>query len=277
MARDKMSKKELKNPDAFQTQAYAFIDWAIKNRDILTKAGIVIVSVLVVFSGWYLFSKSAAEGRRAELAVVDDVRLGEIKVVQKQAEELQKKLTELRVAEAAKKKPEEEKPAESKPNPEIEKIEAQLKDLKPDNTKSLVAYKELGEKYPSNPVGWRAKSLAANILIDQEKFDEAIALLKEVLDASVTADFYQVHIGLLLGELYEEKGNWDEALSAIENTIKSAGNDHKYALPKALWAKSRVLKASGKNEEAVKVLEVIINDHNSAEQAQKARAARNIW
>ena len=140
--------RSMKNPDVFQRWGYQFLDSFAKHRSLYLGIAVAIVVLIVGLFVVTNVVKRLAVDRRNDLALVDNIYEKEEKSANEQRQEFYKKVTELK-ADLAKYKEESKKKAKDKSladfdpvatNKRISKIEAAIKEVKPDHSKSLQQY-----------------------------------------------------------------------------------------------------------------------------------------
>ena len=263
----KNKQKSLKRPDAFQAKLYYYLDWGRKHSDVVAKAAVPIVVLLIAGIAWLFWQDRSHENRREELSAIDHLYQNEETRVNDQRRQISEELREIVAASSDEKKKDDAELGGKK-----KQLEDRLKELSPDHSESLAKYVEFFRAHPSRSEGWKAAMHGAQIYLKDKKYAEASSLLEELLKHT-KSEFYLLQGRGLFISILEELGEFDKALVQADLLIKDADDD---ATAKALFVKGRVLLLSGKQSEAMEVLDQVINDHNSSSEAQKAKALKAL-
>ncbi|MFK7826834.1 MAG: hypothetical protein AB8G05_22010 [Oligoflexales bacterium] len=275
MVSEKKRKQQLKAPDEFQKKAFVFADWCAANQ-VQIVVGLVSVLLLVAANlSWKFYQAKQGEGRREELAVIDEAFNKELEEAGKESQSLQTELAGIdsKLKELAKSNtdtPESSELAEKKAE-----LQKRIEAIKPKHEKTAKDYLGYFQKYAKAPEGLRAGLAALNIMVEKETFKEATELAKDLLaQADSELDFYQFQVRFLYLSLLEEQGLYIEALAETEKLMTHANDDE---MPKVLFAKARLEMLAEKKSAATSTLDKLINEHNSSPEAQKAKAMKYIW
>jgi len=291
--------KQMKGPDQYQKVASRVMSWLNDNTMMIwaTVLPVVLIIFGVLIWQWY--------ANKQQLELIDS--LGKVTAVyrdengkaQKEREKLNEKLTAIdakiakieNVPEDPKDKKKDDDPlkpatpkkkknlsaAEKKEiaalKTEREGLEKQMQDIKPDHTSSLAEFKNYYQTHSETAQGWVANMQAVAIHLERKELDQARSLLTELLAKSKNSKFYQIHARIVYINLLKDSGDYDTAMKEVEQLEKIAPDSIK---PVALLNKAQVLKLKGQNEEALKVLDLIQQDHANSPEADQAKNFRMI-
>ncbi|NRA43934.1 MAG: hypothetical protein HRU09_03145 [Oligoflexales bacterium] len=275
MVSEKKRKQQLKAPDEFQKKAFKFADWCAANQVQIVIALVAVLLLVAVNISWKIYQSKQGEGRREELALIDEVFNKELEEAGKKSQALQtemagidRKLKELDKAKAD--TPESAELAEKKAA-----LQKQISEIKPKHDETAKKYRAYYEANKDNPEGLRAGLAALNAMVQGEKFKESTELAEDILaHADSDLAFYHFQVRLMYLSLLEEQGLYSEALAEVDTLMSHAGDEE---VPKVLLAKARLEILAEKKTEAVATLDKLINEHNSSPEAQKAKAMKYIW
>lgn len=299
---NKQKLPDLKSPDAFQTQAYKFFDWFLKNKGLVIALVAPVIGLLVVFGGWKYYSSAQLEKARSELAVIDDQFAKEADAVEDEKDRLRETLTDLlaKKASASSKDVEkddgnntgnsdqtnevgvknagEETLAEStlsveQLDKEIESLETKIDNLKPDHSESYKLYKDFFENNMSSIAGIRAGVSAANIALDRKDLEDARSILDRVFKSDVQGEFFNVQIRTMYAFVLEELDQKELAIEQLRIASESALDS---LLPNLLFQRGRILLDLGKEEEATKVFAELTEKYSTSAEARKVAALKII-
>lgn len=260
-----MSKKDdlnLKGPDALQVQASRGLDFALKNKNVIISAFVVALGVaLVVFAVGY-FQESAVEERREALAAIDMIYQKEQKTFADKRAAIEKKLD-------AQKLLVEEKKEDANPEA-VAKLESELEALgdDPDHSKSMAAYEKFYNEYKGEAVGWVAGLRSAHAKAEAGDLAASQTIAQNIFEQSGGHDIIRHQSGMLLISLYEDQAQYSEALAVADKLLSEAKDGLK---PQYMLIKARNLYLSEKAEDARTILNKIVSDHASSQEANKAK------
>ena len=286
----KERKKELSNPDKFQVTMTGLLDWAEKNVKAIALVVAPIFVLAIVAVVWQYMSQAQADTRVEELAKITEKYDAEKEAFDKRKQELQKRLNEvsakIRAAEQAVAKANDNKEGDdgAEDNPvvkgldealvtERDAIQKQVDAMTPDHSGSLGEFRSFFDKYSGSPEGWRAGVQAAKILVDEDKFADSKTILTDVVKQSLQNEFFQIYGRLLLINVLEELGEFDQALTEVTTLEGLSGDDLK---PKVLLMKGRIQLAKQAKTEAKTTLDTLIEKHGTSPEAQKARSLQAL-
>ena len=262
----KQKKPDLSRVDAFQRSFFQLAHWMKRNarQIVIVVAPLAVVAIAVIIGQIYL--KSQKDKRLVALASINRIYDDEQKVADGRRGELQEKIKKIKELNAKKEKTaKQDKPAE------LKALEAQLKAIKADHSRSAEQYREFFAAHQASPEGWAAAMATIGFAITNKEYDTARELLTTLLKHSIKNDFYQVQARLLYIKLLEEQGDIELALTETEQIYRLAPKDFK---PETLLIKARLLLAQKQNSEALAVCEEIIKDFADSRAAIKARAIK---
>ena len=268
----KQKKPDLSRTDAFQRAFLQLSHWVRHNARQITIVVAPLVVVVVAVIGGQVYLKGQKNKRLAALAAINRVYTGEQQAVAERRSALQEKIKELESGREQEQESGREQEQESGKKPDDKgELEAQLKAIRADHSRSSEQYREFFAAHQTSPEGWSAAMSAIGIAIASKQYDTAQELLTTLLQHSTKNDFYQVQARLLYIKLLEEQGNLAQALTETEQIYHLAPQDFK---PEALLIKARLLLAQQQNSAARAVCEEIIQDFADSHAAVKARAIK---
>lgn len=264
-----MSKKNelnLKGPDAFQVKAAHSVEYIKANSKLVVAVVVLItISALAVIGSNYLTNQSVKERQNA-VAEVDQIFGKEAKVASDKRGEIESKIDELKLADKDKPTPENKK--------KLQELEKSLEALpKADHSSSMTEYRQVYLKYENTPQGMLAGIRYASIAATAGNLQGAKDVLTKISRASKQHIILNLQANSLLISVLEDLKQYDEALSFIDEILKTAGDDLK---PRFLLAKGRVLYLSKKFQDSKEALDLLINDYASAQEAEKARSLKAL-
>lgn len=283
--------KQMKGPDEYQKVATRVLNWINENTMVIWASVIPVVLIVVGLIIWQWYAEQQRVKLVNSLGDVSTTYYAENEVIQKEQTKLREKIVDIDQQIAEIEKPEVDPKAKDKKEPKTKKLSSaekkkvddlkkqkvalndQIASLKADHSGSLKEFTAFYEKHSETPQGWVANMQAVAIHIEQKNFDEARKLLGELLAKSKTSTFYQTHGRLVYINLLKDSGEYDKALSESEQLEKVANEQLK---PVALLTKAQVLTLKGDKEEALKVLDVIQQDHANTPEADQAKNFRLI-
>jgi tetratricopeptide (TPR) repeat protein len=270
---EKVDRKRLKAPDAFQVKMMKGIGYVMRRKNIVVGVIGAIIAAFAIGYGATTFFGKQSDDRRIELTKIDEVYTSELQKVATQKEELGKKLTETETNLAKTDiKPEEKQKLEA----DKTKLEADMEAIKPSHDESSKKYLEFYKKYPKAPEGWAAglRYVGNNLKNgDKSKSDENLKIVKDIVENSKSSTLYQTQGRLLIINALEDQGKYDEALAETDAFLKVASDNLK---PRVLLTKGRLLAMAKKKEEANKTFDDVIKDHGDSPEAQKAKAFKTL-
>ncbi len=264
----KQKKPDLSKIDAFQRSFLRLSHWVKHNARqiaiVIVPLAVVIIAVVI----GQLYLSRQKDTRLATLAVINRVYDDEQRAAAERRSALQEKITALKPNPKDKPATPAEEPV---PAAQLAELEAQLKSIQADHSRSAEQYREFFAAHQTSPEGWAAAMSAIGIAITRKQYDTAQQLLTTLLKHSTRNDFYQVQARLLHVKLLEERGDIEQALAEIEQIYRLAPKDFK---PETLLIKARLLLAQQQSSAARAVCEEIIKDFADSRAALKARAIK---
>jgi predicted negative regulator of RcsB-dependent stress response len=264
--------KSLKGPDQFQVKVMSWLDWGLKNVKLL---GFVVAPLIVIAAGWFgyqYFQNKQRDARLEELGKAQIVYEGEQRKANDARQEIMKKVQELD-AKAAPDKDGKTPPADPKVQAEKDALTKQAEAIKADHTASTTEFLAFYKKYDGTPEGWMAGMTAARLLLEKEKLQEARPILENVLSKSKDSPFYQTQARLALIGVLEEQGEYDAALTELDQLDKVIDKDLK---PKVLLARGRLQLLKNSKDDAKATFNTLIETHGTSPEAQKARSIQAL-
>ena len=287
--------KQMKGPDEYQKFASRILKWMNDNTMMVWAA---VAPVFVIAVGLFVWDWYAAKQESElvnSLGEVSQMYRDENKKAQDERDKLNEKITDIDKKIAAIEKPQDDvkdpkdpkapKKAKAKKltsdekqkiasfKAEKSKIEQQMQDIKADHAASQAEFLTFYKKHSETPQGWVANMQAVAIYLEQKKLDDARKLLAELLDKSKTSEFYQTHARIIYINLLKDSSAYDEALKQVAALEKIADDKLK---PVALLSKAHIMNLKGQKDEALKVLDIIQQDHANTPEADQARNFRMI-
>jgi TolA-binding protein len=235
---DKLTKKELKEPDAFQRVGDQARDWMEKRLNL-----ILIIAALVLVGGAGAALASYVSQRGEEKAAAE---LG-----------AQLKLLSRPVQEGA----------EAPPQP----VEGQDPPFKTEKEKHEAIAKAMAD-FRSNHKGTRAAGTAALALADAQfklgQYDQASTAYKAYLEAAPKEDPMRAAAQEGLGYSFEAQKQYDQAFTAFGELAKTKGE---FLAGMGQYHQARILVLQGKKDEAAKMLSDLTTAHPGTAAARLAQ------
>ena len=269
MSTHKAQLKELKGPDTFQIKVYKLADQLLLYRKPILLTLLPLVGIGIAVGCWQWYRGHQHLQLQSALALIDLEYRDEAEKTEKEREKLNEKLTALA--------PKQEK-ADTAKEPiltaEQEKLQAQMDALKPDHSASTKKFLDFYQMHKSEAAGRSAALHVAKVYLEDHKVQEAAPLLAEVLQHAAKDKFDQLYVRMLYASVLEEQGQFEQALQEVDKAIPLASESF---LPETLLMKSRLLYAASRKKEAMDTLDILLSKHESASEAQKARALKVLW
>lgn len=261
MASDKS--KTLDSPDAFQVQAYSFMDRLAQNPKPAMAVGGVVLALLLGGYAFKYFTEAKTEKLQSAAAAVDTVYENEMKKYTEQREALEKQRDAIVAKQAA--------PTAGQPpveTAEVKVINDQIKTIKPVHTESSAKYLELYKANPKSAEGLAAGLKHAAYISNNGDLDTARAELNAIVSDSKGEKIVHNQGLLLLISIETDKADFDAAVKHSDELIASVSKE---LLPKALLTKGQVLFLKKDFPAAKTVLETLVKDHDTSPEAERAR------
>jgi predicted negative regulator of RcsB-dependent stress response len=234
--------------------------------------GVVALVAAAIF-GWSFYKEKQTDGRQQELAKIEEEYSAENKKAEDAKGVIRAEITKLETPEATPIDKAPKKAADPKVEAQKKDLEAKVAAIKADHSASLEKFKKFQATYPNVPEGWLAGMRAVSIYSENKNYQDAAALLKQVVDKAKDEPFYQIQGRLVLINLYEELKNYDGALKEVDvlSTLKDKSME-----PQVLLIRGRILLGKNSKEEAAKSLDKLIADYAESPEAQKARGLKTL-
>lgn len=269
MSTHKDQLKNLKGPDTFQIKIYKLADRALLYRKPIFLTLIPIIGIGAAIGGWQWYRGQQRLQLQADLATIELGYREEADKTDKEREKLHEKL----MAMAPKK--EKADPAKEPPlTPDQEKLQKQIEALKPDHTESTKKFLAFYQGHKTEAAGRAAALHLVKLYLEDRDVKSATPLLAEILQPASSETFDQLYVRMLYVSVLEEQGQFDTALAEVDKAIPLASDSF---VPEVLLVKSRLLYATSKKKEALEALDALISKHETAPEAQKARALKALW
>lgn len=236
MSSDKLSRKEIRNPDPFVRVTSEYWAKLIQNQKTVGIGLLAVFVVFLVIAGGVRMSQSAT--REAGAALARAMQLAH-RPVEGSMEALQ------------------DPSATEKFKTAKEKHEAVAKAM--DEVRKAHAGKEAGN---TATVFW------ADAMFQQGKFDDAIAGYQQYLTAARADDALRIVANEGLGYAFEGKKDLDKARDAFEKMSKEALGEP--AKARAAYHLARILEAQGKKAEAAAAFQKLKDEFKEATAAREA-------
>ncbi len=261
MNKKKRDQLNLKGPDVFQVKASESIEFVKKNSKVVYLAITVAVVAVLASFGIQQYQSSGAEKRQSGLSAIDLAYNDELKAHEEKKTDLEKQIDDLKLLQKEKK---------SEANTaKLKTLEEQLAKLgEASHDKSLALYKEFYDNHLSHPEGWVAGIRYAYSLAEDNKFDEAEAIVRNIFERSKGYSLVSHQSGLMLISILEDQGKFADSVTIADALVQSSGEELK---PHYLLAKARGLFLQKKNAEAKAVAHEIIEKYENSQESEKAR------
>ena len=253
--------------DAFQERFFNATQWLTSHTRTVILLLLPLAAVAIIAAGWRYYEIKQGEKRRDELARIDEKFDQEEQAANTKRQELFQKIENLEKKSAQK--------TDGKTNPhdagtpEVDAKRKEVLAIKADHSATLTNYQKFYTANTTSPEGWRAALLAARILLEQKKLDDAAKLLGTVLKSAAELDFYQIQVRTLYISVLEDLKQYDLAYTELEKILSITENDAKAPY---LLSKGKLLFLEGNKEEARKAFEYILSKYSATAEARKARA-----
>ena len=129
-------------------------------------------------------------------------------------------------------------------------------DLTPDHSKSTPLYLEFATQYKEHPLGWQAALKAAQEILKEKKYDQAVSLLLPLLPQTRRFPILQVKVRQTLAGVYAEQGDYAKALGELALLEKIPENPF---IDLTLLTIAQYTYLSGDKETAAKLLQDLAN------------------
>jgi predicted negative regulator of RcsB-dependent stress response len=267
MTGQKQVEHSLKKPDSFQDHVMKGIQSLVNNK---TRLFMFLAPVIVVALAFYAvqsWTNHKTEARRAELAKILAIQTDEQSDVGKRREEIQKEIDAIR---ADRKTDAKGKKAELSADQlaKVTELEKKISSLKPDNSKSLEAFKKFYDSNKDKPEGWMAGLAWAAGQLQNDKTADARPIVESISKASGSNKFYQLTSRFMLIGILEDAAEYDAGIKECDTLSTIATDESK---PAVLLAKGRLQYFKKAMPEARTVLNELIEKHGSTPEATKAR------
>ncbi len=269
MSTHKDELKKLKGPDSFQLNVFKFADQIQIYRKPILLALLPVVGIGLAIAGWQWYRGHQQIQLQADLAKIELEHREENDKIEKEREKLHEKMVAL-TPKTQKADPEKEPPL----TPEQEKIQKEMDAMKADHAVSEKKFMDFYKSHSKEAEGLTAALHVVKMHLEDHKAQEAAPLLAEILQHAGKETFDQLYVRMLYAAVLEELEQWDKAVEEVDKAIPFASETF---LPEALLVKSRLLFAASKKKEALDSLDVLIAKHETAPEAQKARALKALW
>ncbi|MCX6124596.1 MAG: tetratricopeptide repeat protein [Proteobacteria bacterium] len=281
MTSHKQIEQSLKRPDSFQDTILTALDFVKKNqlKVVLLVAPVVLVAAMGY--GFYVYQQGAASSRRAALAKIQAMQTGEQQATGKQREVIQKSIDALRLTppniDAS--TPPGQNPAAKAVDKnvkltaenliKISELEKNLADVKPDYSGSAAAFKTFYDSNKKSAEGWMAGVSWASHQLSLGKAADVRPILEDITKESAKNKFYQIQSRLMLANVLEELGDFDQAIKEADVLSGLVEDDAKAMV---LLLKGRLFYFKKDHQNARTVLSELLDKHGSTREAQSARA-----
>ncbi|MBF0442527.1 MAG: tetratricopeptide repeat protein [Oligoflexales bacterium] len=267
MSGNKIERKDLKRPDAFQVKVFQGFEYIAKNKKFLSGlASSIIVLVIISFGIKYLLDFRDNK-RKVALSEIHSVYDKEKEGADKEKEVIQKEIDQL------------SKPAPSDTgNDKTDKIpdsSSKISELKnkltaivPNHEVTMKKYYDFFKENPKSPEGWAAAVRYASNLVEQKKNEEAVSVLESVLSNSKSHILYNIEATILLVNILEDMGKYDDAIAKIDSLTKISPKELK---PRILLTKGRIQLEKKDSQGAKATFDILFKEHATTREADQAR------
>ncbi len=139
-----------------------------------------------------------------------------------------------------------------------------------DVNKTFEAFKAVIETHKNSVQASYSAFVLGNLLLGQNKYDEAINWFKEAQSNDPQTGFVGADALEAIAACYEAKGNKQESLEYLQKAMKD--DRIRYRFPQLQWKSALIAKDLGKVEEAKKYCEQIIGDTTAQASSFKQKA-----
>ena len=260
--------KALKGPDQFQATGIKAVKWLTANPRLLAMLIAPVAVVAIAFFGFQTLATQRKSTRLEDLGKISAVYDSEARVASDQRQVISKKIQDIEAKLAP--KGDAQTPVAATPAQLDEKaaLEKQAQAIKADHTASAQQFLNYYKTHDDNAEGWVAGMTAARVFIAQGKPTEAQPILEGVLAKSKSVRFYQVQSRITLVGLLEQSGEYDKALTQVDDLEKAVEADLK---PMVLLTRGRLQLLKNDKATAKTTLSNLIDSYGSSAEAQKAR------
>lgn len=195
----------------------------------------LLVPTIIVGIGfwvWQMREATVAENRRTALADIDEKASRVMESHGKELEKLQNEITALKGV------------MDSASIAEREKLEAKVKDFKPDTQDIIQEYQNFFAANRQSSEGRAAAIKATMLNLENNQYQKGLEILTTIFtedDRGQLGEFYEIQVRMLYAGLLEEKKEYDRSLQEIQhilqNDIPESYSDLK---PKLYYAQVRL-------------------------------------
>ena len=196
MSKQKIERKKLKGPDAFQTRLLEGAGYLSKNKALLIKLGSGILVVVFATVGIKFALDYKEMQRKSELAEINVEYEKELKDSSEKSDNLQKEIDLL--------EKNENQSAENKTK--IEELKQKLTQIEPNHERSQKRYSDFYNKYSDTPEGWLAALRQVTLLLKNDDYEKSKEILEDVSRRSNDYLVYQIQARMMLVGVLEDSG-----------------------------------------------------------------------
>lgn|GEM_PF-1702544 len=125
---------------------------------------------------------------------------------------------------------------------------------------AITYYQKIVSDYPKHSYSDDAMHFEAQILLSQNKRDEAMAVLERQIQVYPTGDMYKDSLWLLFLHRYEAK-MWQEAIDFAKAHADNTGENDQYSQGRLAYFSARAYEELGERESAVRMYEEVMQRH----------------
>ncbi|HUI93878.1 MAG TPA: tetratricopeptide repeat protein [Chitinivibrionales bacterium] len=143
-----------------------------------------------------------------------------------------------------------------------------------DDRNAVEGFKNVVDNHKNSPQAVYSAYILGNIMLRQEKIDEAVQWFKSAVSASPKTGFVGADAYEGLAACYDAKGNREEALDCLKKAL--ADSRIRYRFPSLAWKAALVSKELGRDEDAKRYCQQIVADTISQAAAYRQKAENFI-
>jgi tetratricopeptide (TPR) repeat protein len=143
-----------------------------------------------------------------------------------------------------------------------------------DDRNAVEGFKNVVDNHKNSPQAVYSAYILGNIMLRQEKIDEAISWFKTAVSANPKTGFVGADAYEGLAACYDAKGNREQALDCLKKAL--ADSRIRYRFPSLAWKAALISKDLGRAEDAKRFCQQIVADTTSQAAAFRQKAENFI-